>query len=348
MRRLLIALLLLPVSLAAQLPCANTFSIGTLTRRADSVAVLTETRCQIAIPANGWIAEYWRIPHRPNIAGQPLAPALPTDPPFVVRVDTAINFDWGLGPVDPRYPADTSGIYARWTRRLPFDGGTYHFTATVDDGVKLFLDGVSRMESWIEQSATPHSVDVTLTPGQHVVEMQWYENEGGAVAKLSWVRLPDAPVAGPHTVAAVSLVPKESPLLLVPGQTRQLYAATAFNDGGLAIGNGALQWLVDSQQIATVTTGIFAGTTQNGTLKALTPGNATMIVRDSASGKADTLRVQVVQGNLPVMGVYTNWIGFLGCPVTVGSTCTRGPYAVFADDGSVVARLMLNGTFSAP
>ncbi len=113
-------------------------------------------------------------------------------PPALIRNDREINFDWGTGSPAPGQiqPDDFS---VRWSRTLNLGQGTYRFTAIVDDGVRLLINGRVVLESWREQGATPYSVDIYLPGGPVQVEMRYYEATGGAVARLYWEKVSGNP-----------------------------------------------------------------------------------------------------------------------------------------------------------
>ena len=61
-------------------------------------------------------------------------------------------------------PADN--FSARWTKSLTLDeAGTYKFTVTGDDGVRLYVDGQKVLDKWIVQGATTYTVTRQLTAG---------------------------------------------------------------------------------------------------------------------------------------------------------------------------------------
>jgi N-acetylneuraminic acid mutarotase/glucose/arabinose dehydrogenase len=102
--------------------------------------------------------------------------------PAVSRDDAAIDFDWGAGSPDSAVPVDEFSV--RWTRTLTLAAGTYRFTTTTDDGVRLFVDGELKIDRWVDQSPTEWQADVALAAGDHTVVMEYYENGGGAMARL--------------------------------------------------------------------------------------------------------------------------------------------------------------------
>jgi hypothetical protein len=128
-----------------------------------------------------WIGEYY---NNRSLSGSPT----------VVREDSAINFNWGFGSPDPRINADE--FSARWVRNVQFSGGTYRFTATADDGVRLYIDGRLVIDQWQVQAAKGHTVEISLGSGVHNIRMEYFEAAGVAVAKLSWAKLSVARAVG--------------------------------------------------------------------------------------------------------------------------------------------------------
>ena len=111
--------------------------------------------------------------------------------PTITRDDLNINFNWGYGSPDPSIPADHFSV--RWTRTLNFAGGTWRFTTTTDDGVRLWVDGNLIIDQWHDQPPTSYSADVALAAGLHSVQMEYYENAGGALAQLSYTQATTPP-----------------------------------------------------------------------------------------------------------------------------------------------------------
>ena len=83
---------------------------------------------------------------------------------------------------------------------MSLDAGTWRFTATADDGVRLYVDGQLKIDAWIDQAPKSYSADVALAAGSHSVVMEYYENAGGAVASLAWTK-----VGGGATASKLSL-----------------------------------------------------------------------------------------------------------------------------------------------
>jgi hypothetical protein len=117
--------------------------------------------------------------------------------PALVRDDPQINFDWGSGsPAPGTIGADHFSV--RWTRSLNLAAGTYRFHMTVDDGGRLWVNRVPLIDAWWDQAPKTYAADLYLPSGAIPVQMEYYENTGGAVAQLSWST--DGSVPPPSTI----------------------------------------------------------------------------------------------------------------------------------------------------
>jgi glucose/arabinose dehydrogenase len=108
--------------------------------------------------------------------------------PVVTRSDDTIDFDWAEGSPDPLIP--TNLFSARWTRTKDYADGTYRFSVTGDDGIRVLVDGTEVVNGWFYQGPTTYSADVHLTEGEHSVVVEYFEHTGGAVARFSESKLP--------------------------------------------------------------------------------------------------------------------------------------------------------------
>ena len=64
--------------------------------------------------------------------------------------------------------------------------GDYRFTATADDGIRVYVDGVLVINAWLDEPPTTYSSNVSITSGSHRVRVEYFEYGGGATAKVSW------------------------------------------------------------------------------------------------------------------------------------------------------------------
>jgi hypothetical protein len=119
----------------------------------------------------GWQAMYW---NNTGLSG----------PPVLQRAEGNLDYDWGTGSPAPGVNADQ--FSARWTRYIDVTPGTYRFTVTADDGIRLWVDNGLLIDQWRDQSPTTFSASKYLGPGHHLVRVEYYENFGGAVARVSW------------------------------------------------------------------------------------------------------------------------------------------------------------------
>jgi glucose/arabinose dehydrogenase len=104
----------------------------------------------------------------------------------VTRLDPKIDFNWGTGSPAPGIDINTFSV--RWTGRVTAKAsGTHTFFTQSDDGVRLWVNNVLVVNNWTDHPPTENSGTINLTAGQsYDIRMEYYENGGGAVARLSW------------------------------------------------------------------------------------------------------------------------------------------------------------------
>jgi hypothetical protein len=124
-----------------------------------------------------WDVVYW---NNTSLSGDPVA----------TGTNVNLDHDWGAGSPHANVNADQFSV--RWTRTAHFEDGAYRFTATADDGVRVFVDGRPIIDQWHDHPARTYTGDVSLTAGHHLVVVEYYENTGLAVAKVSWGPIPVA------------------------------------------------------------------------------------------------------------------------------------------------------------
>ena len=76
----------------------------------------------------------------------------------------------------------------RWTGQVQAQfSETYIFFTESDDGVRLWVNGQLIVNNWTDHPPTENSGAITLSAGQkYTLQMDYYENGGGAVAQLLW------------------------------------------------------------------------------------------------------------------------------------------------------------------
>jgi len=136
-----------------------------------------ESALGVTVPESRWLGAYY---NNPNLDGNPVL----------------TNKDDGDGFIDRYYPPGASPVpniinienYSiRWTRTVTLTTtGTYRFSVTGDDGVRLYIDGQVKINEWRNQAATTYNADVFLTAGNHEIKLEYYQATGPAQARLIW------------------------------------------------------------------------------------------------------------------------------------------------------------------
>lgn len=119
------------------------------------------------------------------------------------RTDATINFDWGNG--SPLAGIGSDNFSVRWQGEIQAPTtGTFTYTTTSDDGIRLWINNQLLIQNWTDHAPTNNSASVALTAGQkYPIKIEYYENGGGAVAKLLW----QYPGVGQQIVPANYLYP---------------------------------------------------------------------------------------------------------------------------------------------
>jgi hypothetical protein len=136
----------------------------------------TATPTRLPVPtatpaAAGWLGEYYA---NANLEGAPV----------LVREDAAIEFSWIDEAPAPTVPRD--GFSVRWTRSVAFAEGRYAFHATMDDGMRVYVDGELLIDEWRDEATRTVDAQRTLTGGQHALRVEYYDRRHVAVADLWW------------------------------------------------------------------------------------------------------------------------------------------------------------------
>ncbi|MFK7803487.1 MAG: PA14 domain-containing protein [Anaerolineae bacterium] len=107
--------------------------------------------------------------------------------PVLVRNESGLNHDWGDG--SPSEDVYTDNFSAEWITTTYFDEGTYRFFATVDDGMKVYIDGEVIIDVWYDSQEHTTNTDVHISKGNHNLKVEYYEAGGPATAKVSWEKV---------------------------------------------------------------------------------------------------------------------------------------------------------------
>ena len=125
--------------------------------------------------------------------------------PILKRYDPMINFDWGSESPSPSVPEDQFSV--RWTGEvLAQFSEEYTFYTDSDDGVRLWINGKQLINNWTDHGPTEDKGVIRLAAGQrYELVMEFFENGGGALARLSWSSKSTPKAVVPRT----SLFPKD-------------------------------------------------------------------------------------------------------------------------------------------
>jgi uncharacterized repeat protein (TIGR03806 family) len=167
-------------------------------------------------------------------------------PATLVRTDATVDFDWGSsapGTVSPDPRISSNNFTIRWVGCLqPQFDETYTLYVTVDDGVRLYLNGQRLIDQWNEQDAT-FSKSVPLKAQQkYNVQIDYFEHAGGGLAHLAW----SSPSTAQAIIPSTQLFPFTNPppgVVLqspAPGDTYTAPASVTFSATAAAQYNAIL------------------------------------------------------------------------------------------------------------
>ena len=305
---------------------------------------------------------------------------LPDNPfsgnPTLVRTDPTVDFDWGGGSPDPSIGADHFTV--RWTGSVQSQfTETYTFATTTDDGVRLTVNGQRIIDEWVDQGPTTWTGTIPLVAGQRYdIAMEYYENGGGAVARLAW-----SSPSTPHAIIPTSqLYPVTNPapaVVLTQPANNSSFSGTAsitFTAQAAAQYN-ALQevdFYAGTNRVAARTTAPYTLT-----VTGFSPGHYSLTaVAIDASGKSSTsapVQVSVtsgsgqpygitsrapfsaygnmpltLSGNLPALLSQTGFFADTPLLVPANTLIPYAPNAPFWSDGALKSRWMAVPNAGAP
>lgn len=101
------------------------------------------------------------------------------------RVEPVLDLQFGTG--SPAFGMAADGFSARLEGFIkPKYSQTYTFYSAHNDGLKLWIDGVLKIDNWNDGTFND-SCTVALTAGQfHAIKIEYYENTGSANVNLEW------------------------------------------------------------------------------------------------------------------------------------------------------------------
>jgi len=134
--------------------------------------------CFQFVPPEHWRVEYF---NNQDLSGQPV----------MIRSESAtpISNEWQQKSPNPSCNLSADNFSVRWTRKVVFAPGLYRFTATGDDGVRLYINGKKVIDEWRNQQRAEFNTTIYLPQGSHLLVLEFYEQTGEAVALLSWQQI---------------------------------------------------------------------------------------------------------------------------------------------------------------
>ncbi|MBQ0983703.1 hypothetical protein KBZ10_04025 [Streptomyces sp. F63] len=101
--------------------------------------------------------------------------------------DSRISQDWGTGAPASGLPSNYFGV--RWTVTRDFgSGGPFSFPVESRDGIRVYLDGVRKVDIWKNVSTTQKkTVNVTIPSGEHTLRIDFVNWTGTANVKFDYL-----------------------------------------------------------------------------------------------------------------------------------------------------------------
>ena len=115
---------------------------------------------------NSWVAEYY-----PNttLSGNPVVIGGKNSLTSIKD----LNFDWGNGSPNLKIPSE--GFSARYTKKVRFEEGMYLFSASSDDGIRIWVDDQKIIDSWTNGQGHRGQVKLSLAEGEHTIKVEYYD-----------------------------------------------------------------------------------------------------------------------------------------------------------------------------
>jgi hypothetical protein len=146
--------------------------------------------CIASVSADRWKGEYF---NNQTLEGSPT----------MVRDDSApgtdfLSLNFASGSPHSLCAPLVDNFSARWTRTVNLSQGIYRFSASVDNGARLYVDGYLRIDQWTNSPPNTYTADVFLDAGSHQIKLEFIEYTDGASVSLSW-----ATGSGANCIASV-------------------------------------------------------------------------------------------------------------------------------------------------
>jgi outer membrane protein OmpA-like peptidoglycan-associated protein len=104
----------------------------------------------------------------------------------MTRTDAQVNFNWNWEAPGPGVPREYFSV--RWTGKLYAPtSGTYRFSATVDDGVRVWVNGKKVIDEWRKQDDSNFVGEISLNGRQfYDLRIEYYNDWKGSIISVYW------------------------------------------------------------------------------------------------------------------------------------------------------------------
>lgn len=106
--------------------------------------------------------------------------------PVKTDCDSAVSESWSGSPA---YGVPSNNFSVRWSVTRDFgSGGPFTFAASATDGVRVYLDGVRKIDLWkgTGDTARSQSVNLTVPAGKHTLRVDYLNWTGAAKVKFTY------------------------------------------------------------------------------------------------------------------------------------------------------------------
>lgn len=156
----------------------------------DGKTVIQDWQGRPIAPIGKWVAEYY---NNPDLRGNQISSVKTfgntnlNGKPIFSRIEDSINNNWGTG--GPGNGIGNDNFSVRWTGDFYFEADTYRFNASMDDGMRLWVDNSLIIDTWNGRNAVDYTVKRPITAGNHTIKVEYREFGGSALAKVNWEKV---------------------------------------------------------------------------------------------------------------------------------------------------------------
>ncbi|MEI5908345.1 PA14 domain-containing protein [Bacillus spongiae] len=125
---------------------------------------------------DGWFAEFFS---NENLTGPSVI--MGGKDPLVKLND--VDFEWNQEAPSPLLPADHFSAILKKKIEIT-EPGNYVFTIHADDGIRLYVDGNKKIDSWKYVSGNKRQITMDLSAGVHDIEIHYFDGILGAELKF--------------------------------------------------------------------------------------------------------------------------------------------------------------------